>query len=178
MHVVGYLLHNSLAFTQVPLYTTIRTFYTAPTIAVNYSNQLPYKWVANLIWFFPKFDFFQILTPIGFCAIFLWSFSFQITKRHSCNGCSIYMPSFNQFLPPCRCDRPSTFLLVIILLDSNQNWYRKGFNKPFMLPRFSLISTCICNLWLKMQVYKEKMKRNFACLYLVLACTICFKFSM
>jgi len=41
-----------------------------------------------------------ILTPAGFYAISLCLFSdsFQTTERHSYDGYSIYMPSFNQFL--------------------------------------------------------------------------------
>jgi len=61
-------------------------------------KRLQYSWVDFFITNLDR----VILTLVGFfCVISLCYFpdSFQITKGHSYDGYSIYLPSFNQFLP-------------------------------------------------------------------------------
>ena len=104
-----------------------------------------------------------------FCGLF--HDSFQTTKGHSYNGYSIYMPSFNQFLPvvPSRCDKPSTFFMWKI--DHNfvncqpKLVGRNTLMNPLCVPCFILFRVCICILWLKMpSLWKEeeKNKETFA----------------
>ena len=86
IHVVGF--HFITPLFQIPLYYYKGLKYN------DYSNYRPVQ--------------VTILTMTGFSQIWLCNFdtgwvlcpfpdSFQITKRHSYDGCSIHMPSFNQF---------------------------------------------------------------------------------